>query len=142
MSVPGSFSKKCSKFKLQVCMLFWILLYFVFFLQKKLYLLVYPRNMSGPHYSVHGVKLFSHYDCFPSSWRYLSETCLSLSHEWVSKVERLHGMPWKPTLRKKIGCLELKTKKKKMPDEIFETTKDDIIEVNTWRVMTPCQTLA
>ena len=141
MSVPGRFLKKCSKIKSQVCMLFCILLYFIFFLQKKLYLLAYPRNMSGSHYSVPGVRLFSHYDCFPSSWRYLSETCLS--HKWVTTVDRPHGMPWKPTLRKKIGCLGLKTKKK-MPDEIFETetTKDDIIEVNTWRVMTPCQTLS
>lgn len=113
MSAPGSFLKKSSKFKSQVCVLFWILLYFIFFLQKKLYLIVYPRNMSDACYSVPGVKLFSHYDCFLSSWRYLSETCLSLSHEWewVRTVDRLHGMPWEPTLRKKIGCLDLKKKK-------------------------------
>lgn len=40
------FLEKVFKIKSQVCVLFWI--YFIYFLlQKKLYLIVYPRNMSG-----------------------------------------------------------------------------------------------
>ena len=37
----------------------------------------------------------------------------------------------KAHLKKEDWMSGTKDKKKKMPDEIFETTKDDIIEVNT-----------